>query len=256
MNGDGDGSRRTLASVRNAARLLRSFTTSEPEVGVTELARRLGIGKSTVHRLLTTLAEERLVEQDPETGRYRLGLAIHELGAAVSSGTDLHAAVLTPMSVLRLRTGETVQVAVLDGREVVYIERLESPNTLRMFLEVGHRNHAHRTGTGKCLLAYLEPAFLDRVLDGWELEPRTPHTITDPRRLREELTRIRRVGYARNVDESEMGATSIAAPIRDRLGRAVAAMSVAGPTARMEQDLDGITRDVVEAAAMASRRLA
>lgn len=249
------GSRRTLGSVRNAARLLRTFTAGAPELGVTELARRLQLGKSTVHRLLTTLAEERLVEQDPDTGRYRLGLAIHELGAAVSSPTDLHAAVLTPMSVLRLRTGETVQVAVLDGREVVYIERLESPNTLRLFLEVGHRNQAYRTGTGKCLLAYLEPALLDQLLEGWELAPRTPHTITDPRRLREELKQVRRVGFARNVDESEVGATSIAAPIRDGLGRVVAAMSVAGPTARMEQDLDRITRDVVEAAAMASRRL-
>jgi IclR family transcriptional regulator, KDG regulon repressor len=253
---DPDGaSRQTLSSVRNAARLLRTFTAGDPQLGVTELARRLDLGKSTVHRLLTTLAEERLVEQDPETGRYRLGLAIHELGAAVSSPTDLHAAVLTPMSVLRLRTGETVQVAVLDGREVVYIERLESPNTLRMFLEVGHRNQAHRTGTGKCLLAFLEPAELDHVLDGWELTGRTPRTITDPQRLREELRAVRRSGYARNVDESEVGATSIAAPIRDGFGRVVAAMSVAGPTARMEQDVERITRDVVEAAAMASRRL-
>lgn len=249
------GSRRTLMSVRNAARLLKSFNAVDRELGVTELAHRLGLGKSTVHRLLATLTEERLVEQDAESGRYRLGLAIHELGAATTAPTDLHAAVMMPMSVLRLRTGETVQIAVLDGREVVYVERLESPHTRRMFLEVGHRNQAHRTGTGKCLLAYLEERALERLLDGWKLEGRTVRTITDADRLRAELREIRTRGYAINAGEHETGVMSVAAPIRDGSGRVVASMSVAGPNDRMEPDLDRIIRSVVEAAATASRRL-
>ncbi len=246
---------RTLSSVRNAARLLKQFTSNERELGVTELAVRLGLAKSSVHRLLTTLQQERLVEQDPDSGRYRLGLAIFELGAAASSPTDLHQAVLLPMSVLRVRTGETVQMAVLDGREVVYIERLESPNTLRLFLEVGARNHAHCTGSGKCLLAFLDDERLEEILAGWELPAKTDATIVDPVELRRELRRIRSLGYAINAHESEPGVVSVAGPIRDGTGRVVASISVAGPAPRMDPRMDDVTRLVLEAAAMASKRL-
>ncbi len=247
--------RRTLSSVQNAARLLKTFTSLDRELGVTELAHRLGLGKSTVHRLLATLAEEQLIEQDPVSGRYRLGLAVHELGAAASTATDLHAAALTPMSVLRARTGETVQIAVLDGREVVYVERLDSPNTLALFLEVGRRNDAHVTGTGKCLLSFLDEATLDRMLDGWELRAQTPSTITDPLALKKELARSRRRGYATNLHESEVGVISVAGPIRDGHNRVIASMSVAGPAERMEPVMERTTQAVVEACAVTSRRL-
>lgn len=248
-------SRRTLSSVHNAVRVLKQFSSSQRDLGVTELAARLDLGKSTVHRLLATLSEERFVEQDPETGRYRLGIASFELGAAASSPTDLHQAVLMPMSVLRVKTGETVQTAVLDGRQVVYVERLESPNTLRLFLEVGTRNHAHCTGSGKCLLAYLDDTLLDRLLSDWDLPQKTPYTITDPRALRRELKETRARGWAENRHESELGMISVAAPIRDTTKQVVASLSVAGPSDRMEPRLDNIVQAVVEAAATASRRV-
>ena len=168
MNNDGIARSATLGSVANAARVMKAFTPTEREWGVTDLARRLGIAKSTAHRLLATLTDEGLLEQDPATGRYRLGLVVFDLAAAAQS-VDLHEAVLSPMTELRNRTGETVQVAVLDGREVVYVERLDSPNTLRLFLEVGRRNSAHRTGCGKALLAFLTPDQLDRTLRNWKL---------------------------------------------------------------------------------------
>jgi DNA-binding IclR family transcriptional regulator len=247
--------RQLLASVRNAARLLKEFSSREREFGVSELARRLGLGKSTVHRLLVTLAEQHLVEQDELTGKYRLGLAIYDLGAAVATGLDLHEAVMPAMEKLRAATGETVQVAVLDGREVVYVERLDSPNTLRLFLAVGRRNWAHSTGSGKCLLAFLSPTELDAVMDGWVLEPRTERTITDPAKLRKDLALTRDRGYSVNRDESEIGVLSIAAPIRDNTDRVRAAMSVAGPTQRMDPLFDQITIAVREMAAVASRRL-
>ena len=149
--------------MRNAARLLKEFSRGSREIGVTELSRRLGIGKSTAHRLLNTLAEERLLEQDPDTGAYRLGLAMYELGASVSMHTDLHEACSPVVDQLRNATRETVQVAVLDGREVVYVERRESPQTLRLFGRVGHRNDANCTSTGKLLLAYLPPDAPERA---------------------------------------------------------------------------------------------
>lgn len=246
----------TLSSVRNAARLLKEFGHGDREIGVTDLSRRLGIGKSTAHRLLSTLADEKLLEQDAQTGAYRLGLAMYELGASVTSHMDLHEASSPVVDQLRNATRETVQVAVLDGREVVYVERRESPQTLRLFGRVGHRNEAHCTSTGKLLLAYLSDAELQATLRGWKLTRKTPYTITDPRALLTNLEVIRRQGWAENVSESELGVASISAPIRNSLGEVIAAVSVAGPVQRLGNDsLRRFARPVVEAGMAISRRL-
>jgi len=254
VNNDGIARSATLGSVANAARVMKAFTTGQREWGVTDLARRLGIAKSTAHRLLATLTDEGLLEQDPLTGRYRLGLIIFDLAAAAQS-VDLHEAVLSPMTELRNRTGETVQVAVLDGREVVYVERLDSPHTLRLFLEIGRRNSAHSTGCGKALLASLPPDQLDRTLRNWRLAAKTTYTITDLNVLRKDLNEARRRGYAVNRRESEVGVISVAAPIRDATGRSAAAISVAGPIDRLEPDELRVAQATMETAALISRRL-
>jgi IclR family KDG regulon transcriptional repressor len=254
MNKDGVSRGATLGSVANAARVLKSFSPNDREWGVSDLARHLGIAKSTAHRLLATLTDQSLLEQDPQTGRYRLGLAIFDLAAAAQS-TDLHEAVAGPMTELRNRTGETVHVAVLDGRDVVYVERLDSPNTLRLFLEVGRRNSAHSTGCGKAMLASLRPEQLDRLLSGWVLEQKTPHTITDVTKLRAELGETRRRGYSVNRRESEVGVISVGAPIRDVTGRTVAAISVAGPAERLEPHEFAVAQVTMEVAAAVSRRM-
>ena len=248
--------RSTLSSVRNAARVLREFSHGDREIGVTELSRRLGIGKSTAHRLLNTLAEERLLEQDPHTGAYRLGLLMYELGASVALHTDLHEACSPVLDQLRNATRETVQVAVLDGREVVYVERRESPQTLRLFGRVGHRNWAHCTSTGKLLLAYLPESELEGILRGWMMVRRTPYTVTDPRALRSLLETVRKQGYAENVSESELGVASVAAPIRNARGEVIASVSVAGPVQRLgTESLRRFARPAVDAGIAISRRL-
>jgi IclR family KDG regulon transcriptional repressor len=224
----------TLNSVRNALRLLCAFTPSEPELGVSELARRLGIGKSTVHRLLGTLKDEGFVEQNTVTGRYALGLRLLDLGAQAAGRLDLHESASPYVEDLRNRTGETVQIAVLDNHEVVYVERRESPRRLRLFGQIGRRNAAHCTSTGKLLLAFLSPSELDQRLGDRPLEAKTPYTITDPAALRQEFAKIRGRGYSTNVNESEIGIASIAAPIRDATGAVIAAISVAGPLSRFE----------------------
>lgn len=246
----------TLSSVRNAARLLKEFGHGDREIGVTDISRRLGIGKSTAHRLLSTLAEERLLEQNPATGAYRLGLAMYELGASVAMHTDLHAACLPVLDQVRNATRETVQVAVLDGREVVYVERRESPQTLRLFGRVGHRNDAHCTSSGKLLLAFLDEDSLGKVLTGWRLRRHTPYTIVDHRGLRTALTEIRARGWAENINEAEVGVASIAAPIRNGRGEVIASVSIAGPVQRLgSESLRRFARPVVEAGMAISRRL-
>jgi IclR family KDG regulon transcriptional repressor len=229
-----DGAR--LSSVQNAARLLKEFGSAEGSLGVTELARRLGLGKSTVHRLLATLTAERILEHDPATGTYRLGLMMWELGARVPVHRVLHDAATTVIEQLRNTTRETVQIAVRDGREVVYVERLESPHTLRIFGRIGHRNWAHCTSTGKVLLAFLPERQLEALLEGWRPERRTDATICALPQLRAELERVRAQGWAENIGESEAGAASVAAPVRNARGEVIAAVSVAGPVMRVNGD--------------------
>ncbi len=246
---------RTLSSVRNAARALKEFSSECPEIGVSELSRRLDLGKSTAHRLLTTLTEEHLLVKNPDTGRYRLGLAMYDLGNTAVTGLNLHAALAPPMNWLQDVTGGTVHAGVLDVREVIYIERLDSPHMLRLFIEVGRRQPAHSTSTGKCLLAHVDDAALDRILDGWKLESKTTHTITDTTALRSQLAEIRRLGYACNLEESELGVISVSAPIRDRSRTVVAAVSVAGSKSRLEPEMLALTQSVLEAAAVVSHQL-
>jgi DNA-binding IclR family transcriptional regulator len=252
MTQSGEG----LSSVRNAARLLKVFLSREQELGVSEIARRMGIGKSTVHRLLTTLAAEGLIEKDPGTGGYRLGIVVFELGEAVRVHLDLHAAAGPVLAMLREQTHESSQVGILDGHEVVYVDRLESTQSLRLFTETGRRVPVHCTSSGKILLAHLTAARLAAVLDRAPLTSLTPHTITSPDALMTELGRVRRRGWAEAVQEREIGIASIAAPIRDASGTVVAAISIGAPLARLGAvPRRGLGPIVAEAGEAVSHRL-
>ena len=245
-----------LSTVRNAARLLKVFRSREADLGVSELARRLGLGKSTVHRMLTTLVAEGLIEQNPRTGGYRLGIVMFELGEAVRVHMDLHAAVGPVLGELRAQTGESSQVGVLDGHEVVYVDRLESAHSLRLFTETGRRVPVHCTSSGKVLLAYLSETRRQAVLRAAPLTALTPHTITDRSQLAAELDRVRRRGWAEAINEREIGVASIAAPVRDVSGEVVAAISIGVPLARCSvMALRRLAPVIVEAAEAASRRL-
>lgn len=244
-----------LSSVRNAARLLKEFA-DDRELGVTEVARRLGVATSTAFRLLSTLHEERLLERADAPGRYRLGMAMYELGATVFPHTGLHEAAVPVLANLRHSTGETVQLAVLDHLEVVFIERLESPQTLRFVAGVGHRMPAHASSTGKAMLAFLPPAVLAARLEDWTPSRYTRNTISSKAALLTDLRRVTARGWAQNVEESALGAVSVAAPIRDEAGSVVAALSVVLPVSRADrQAMRGCTAAVLAAAETISRRL-
>ena len=227
-------SRNRLSSVANAARVLKAFSASNLTWGVADLAAHLGLSTSSTHRILSTLADEGILDQDDATGRYRMGLTAFDIVAAMPKQRSLHEAVLVSMTELRARSGETVQVGVLDGHEVVYVERLESPHTLRVFTELGRRAPAYRTSSGKAILAFTPARQRNDLLENWQLDAVTEYTITDPDELRSQLRSIRKCGYAENRQESEMGVVSVAAPIRNESGNAVASLSLAGPTERMD----------------------
>jgi IclR family transcriptional regulator, KDG regulon repressor len=243
-----------LSSVRNAARLLKQFSRQDRELVVTQLARRLGLAVSTVHRLLSTLTDEGLLERVPG-GTYRLGLQMYELGVTVFPDLDLHEAALPVLASLRQATAESVQMGVLDGLDVVYVQRLEGPRTVRIFHRAGHRLPAHATSTGKVLLAHLPSGVLaERLLD-WRPTRLTPHTVTDRDVLLAQLHRVAERGWAQNLEEGALGAASVAAPVRDETGAVIAAISVVGPIERARRALPRHRAAVVEAASLISRRL-
>jgi IclR family transcriptional regulator, KDG regulon repressor len=245
-----------LSSVRNAARLLKVFLSREESLGVSELARRLDLAKSTVHRLLTTLAAEGLIEQDHATGGYRLGIVVFELGEAVRVHLDLHAAAGPVLASLREQTGESSQVGILDGTEVVYVDRLESSQSLRLFTETGRRVPVHCTSSGKVLLAHLADADREALLARLPLTALTPHTLADRDALRAECAKVRRRGWAEAVNEREIGVASVAAPVRDVAGTVVASVSIGAPVIRLgaprRRELGAL---VAEAGEAISRRL-
>jgi DNA-binding IclR family transcriptional regulator len=246
-----DAGRPGYSTVRKAMAVVSAFSYSEPVLGVSELARRLGLGKSTVHRILATLVADGFVERTPDE-RYRLSLKLYEIGQQVAASSELRERAHPSLERLRNESGETAHLAVLAGTDVVYVDRLESRQMLHILTRVGRRRAAHATSSGKCLLAFGPPADVDRVVAGG-LPRLAPRTITSPELLHRALDEVRARGYAASVEESAPGVVSVAAPVFSGDGECVAAMSVAGPITRLPADrIDRVARMVLAAAARVS----
>jgi DNA-binding IclR family transcriptional regulator len=247
--------RMRLSSVANAIRLTKAFSEQEYEMGISALAARLGLAKSTVHRLATTLVEYDMLEQNKETGKYRLGLAFFELGTLVRRKMDVTTEAQGEIHALADSSGETVQLAILDHLTVLYIRIRESRQAIRLSSGLGSRAPAHCTGVGKALLAFQSPEVVQQVIDNG-LKRYTENTIVEPDKLRAELASIRARGYAIDDEEIEIGLRCVAAPIRDHSGRVVAAISVAAPVQRMsKKQVQAAIPPVLAAAENISRRL-
>ena len=244
-----------LSSVTSALRLLKVFSAEQPELGISELARRMGLAKSTVHRLASSLAAEGFLEQNPDDGRYRLGLSLFTLGTQVRRRMDVTHEAKPHLDVLRDQTGETVHLAVLDGSNIVYLFNIESRQAIRMHSYLGVHMPAFCTSEGRALLAFSAPAVVARVL-GEDLVARTGRTVTDPKQLRDILDQVRNEGYALDDEESEDGMRSIAAPIFDASGAVVAAVGMGGPVQRLtKKSLRTFIPLVTDSAAAISARL-
>lgn len=221
-----------LSSVANSIRLLKAFSDDEYELGVSSLAKRLGLAKSTVHRLASTLIKDDMLEQDKETGKYRLGLALFELGARVRRKMNVVNEARLALKDLTEQVGETSHLTVLDHASVLFINKFECRQAIRMKSNVGSRAPAHCTADGKVLLAYKSAEMVDSITVAG-LVAYTPKTIVDAAMLAADLAQVRARGYAFDDEETEIGLRAIAAPIRDNTGEVVAAISVAGPSQRM-----------------------
>jgi DNA-binding IclR family transcriptional regulator len=225
----GEPAARHVAAVERALTVLDALAEAG-EVGTNELARRTQINASTVSRLLATLAARGLVEHDPETGRYRLGLRLLQLGNAVLGRLDLRRVARPQLEALVAETGETATLSAPGERDAITVDFVQSGASVQSVARVGRPSIAHATATGKVLLA-----FGAVELPKPPLELFTPRTITDSRALEREIERVRERGYADAVGEREEGLNAIAAPVREARGSLAAILGVQGPSSRFDR---------------------
>jgi DNA-binding IclR family transcriptional regulator len=226
-----------VQSVERAIAILKSFTIENPERGVGEISRELGLHKSTVSRLMTTLARGGLLARVPERKRYRLGIGLIGLAAQVVSHMDVREVARPFLRQLAEDCQESINLVVLDGQEVVNLDQFVPPKRqVKDIGRAGRRMVPHCTAAGKVLLAHMEEARLDQILAAG-LAKFTSFTITDPGELRLELERVRAQGYAAVHEELERGLNAVAAPIYDHTGQVIAAAGVAGPAYRLPADI-------------------
>lgn len=252
---DAGSKQKRLSSVGTAIQLLKAFSEEQVDIGISELSRRLGVAKSTVHRLAATLAAEGLLEQDRESEKYRLGIALFRLGALVRRRMDISSQGRPYLYALREKTNETVHLAILDGTEIMYVYNLESTQAIRMRSDLGVRKPAYCTAEGQAILAFQPQPVIDAVI-AQGLTPRTPQTITDPAELIKALAVVRQRGCAIEDEESEIGMRGISAPIRNDAGDVVAAVGLAGPATRLSKKaIAAFVPHVIETADLVSSRL-
>ncbi len=223
--------------------------------GVTEIAAELGVHKSTASRLVSVLESRGFVEQLSDRGKYRLGYGIARLGSALTRHRDLAHEGRTACEALAADTGETVNLAILDGGRVINISEVRGSGAVAVQTWVGQSTPAHATSSGKVLLAHLPGPDLEALL-GSDLQRYTEHTITDLAVLARELETVRARGWACTVEEYELGLNALAAPVHDHNGTVVAAISIAGPSFRLTRDdLPRVAPRLLQAADDFGRRL-
>jgi IclR family acetate operon transcriptional repressor len=224
-----------VQAVARAFALLEALAARD-EAGLVELARDVSLHPSTTHRLLASLIDCGYATQNPTNGRYRLGRKVLEL-ASGSKARDarLRAAARPHLEAIRAAVDESANLVALDGLSAMYLDQVESRRAVRLFAEPGRRVPAHTSGAGKALLAFQDDALLDKLFATEPFERVAPHSITSAVRLREELDRVRRRGYALDNEEHEEGVSCLGAPVFDETGTACAAVSVSAPSARLHR---------------------
>ena len=242
-------------SLERGLAILSAFKPSTPELGITDLARTLGLSRSTSHRYVATLARLGYLNQNVATRKYRLGPRVLDLGLAAVNSMELRQVSAPHLQALADETGRTVNMAILDGTDIVYIERCRTSQPgqreIDLNLHVGSRLPAYCTSMGKMLLAHLDPARLQDELSRMELLDRGPNTITTRSELVAELRRVRDRGVAVNNEELAYGLRSIAVPVWGQSGEVVAAINLAvhRSSASIEDLVDGLSPKLQRAAA-------
>ncbi|HMI53522.1 MAG TPA: IclR family transcriptional regulator [Candidatus Saccharimonadales bacterium] len=226
------------------------------ECSLVELCTALKLHKSTVHRLMMVLEQHRLVDKNPETGRYRLGLKLFEFGSKAIGALDLKRHSRPHLNKLLQEINETVHFCILDDGQVFYVEKVEPERSVRMACTVGSRAPAYCTAVGKAMLAELSDAEVKLIVRRWGLQRVTKNTITTAADLKAELSAVRNRGYAVDNEEKEEGLRCVGAAVRGHSGKLIAAISVSGPAFRVTKErIEEIGQAVMREASLLSEEL-
>jgi DNA-binding IclR family transcriptional regulator len=234
-------------TVDKAMRLLQAFSRTQPEFTVGELSEHLGMHKSVVSRLVSALRDWSMLEKDPGTQKLRIGEGAFRIGSLFSQRDNLVRIATPHMEGLVATTGQSSHLSVLEGQRFLVVATVESPSALRVIMRLGERRPLHCTAAGKLFLATSDK-LLDAILAG-PLEAFTPETLISPAKLRKAVARVRKDGIAWNAGESSLGAGAVAAPVHDRNGRMIAALSTVYPLSVVDGRLRLQVGDATSAAA-------
>lgn len=243
------GAHYRIKSLEKVVRLLDCLAASEQPLGVADLVAASHIPKATVHRLISAMASSGLVFQEAERGRYSLGYKLIELGVAAENSSASAGLIKSALTELSRITGETLHMAILSDGLVRYVAKAESDSALRMPSRVGGTNRAHCTAVGKVLLATLNDQDLEHVVSQHGLPRRTRRTIVSPEDLAQELSMIRKNGFAVDDEELEVGLRCVAVPVSDGDGNVFAAVSISGPSSRVTPGRDAEVVSVLQGGA-------
>ncbi|SHF47934.1 IclR family transcriptional regulator [Desulforamulus putei] len=225
-----------VQSLDRALDILEELSRHESGLGVTEIGSIVGLHKSTVHRLLHTLMLRGYVEKKNDTEKYRLGLKLISLGQARLDSMEIRSEARPFLQELMEQTQEAVHLCLWENGKVVYIDKVESRNSVLMYSRIGRVAPIHCTGVGKVIAAFQPEAEVIKIIKESGLVYKTDKTITQLDKLLKHFEEIRRQGYAIDDEEHDPGLRCVAAPVRDYKGNVIASISVAGPTIRVTKD--------------------
>ena len=224
---------RRIAAVEHSLDVIMLLSHSQTDLSLTTIAEHVGMSKSAAYELLRTLEARQFITRDPDSRRYRLSWTLYEVGASVLHRVALPSAAAYYLDLLAVQTGLLALLGIVKDESVLYLVRGEAPPGLGAVANIGRRFPLHSTASGKVLLAFHHDSTLMELILHGSLERITSATITDPRRLRAEIARIRETGYATCWQEGEPGLSSIAMPVRDHRGHTVAALALVGSPRRL-----------------------
>ncbi len=223
-----------IQALVRAIDVLNCFEDTE-ELGVTEISNKIKLHKSTTFNIISTLEHCHYLEKNDSTGKYRLGIELFRMGTKVRY--DLRKIVVPYLEKLLAQFKETVNLVVRDGDYVIYLEKIESPHSMRISTAAGSRLPVNSTAVGKAILSGLSDDELHEIITGIKLVKFTDYTICEQDVLLENIKKARKSGYAEDFEELEIGLTCVAAPIFNHTGKTFAAISISGPTSRMQKEI-------------------
>lgn len=245
-----------VQTLQRAFSLLDSFTIDKPDLGVRELARLTGLSSSTTGRLLAAMKEAGILHQNSDSHTYSMGLKVLNWAGVYTNSLDIRNLALDHLRKLHSLTQETISLYLLDGKDRVCVERMESPHNVRITSRIGLRLPLYAGSAGKAMLAFLPEAQREEIISSTPLMPLTEKTIVDPDYLRRELAHIREVGYAVSRGEWQIDASGVAAPIFDANHFPTAAVTISGPAQRFTDEAFAEYIEIIQpVAAQISREL-